>query len=173
MSEGEPAQPTQPSASTEPPGPPRKQRISARALLRRTVDGFEEVLVARVSGSGYSSAGTWTLPGGGVDHGEHPEDSLRREVYEETGLTVEIRRILGVVSRHFTGPSPRGEIEDFHGVHLLYDAVVSSEADEPRVIEVGGTTDAVAWVRVDRLPAITVATVVREALALAETLECP
>ena len=142
--------------------PVRKQRVSARALLRRG----DELLLARVASSGFSAAGTWTLPGGGVDHGEHPEDSLRREVYEETGLEIEVRRILGVVSRHFTGPSPRGELEDFHGLHLVYDAVVTSMSDEPRVVEVGGTTDAVGWVPVAKLSSMKVAAVVEEALGM-------
>ena len=30
----------------------------------------------------------WDLPGGGVEHFEEPEDALRREVEEETGLHV-------------------------------------------------------------------------------------
>jgi 8-oxo-dGTP diphosphatase len=150
--------------------PVRKQRISARALLLREHDGRREVLLARVSSTGFSAAGTWTLPGGGIDHGEHPEDSLRREVHEETGLTIDVRRVLGVASRHFTGPSPRGELEDFHGLHLVYDAVVSSPSDEPRVVEVDGTTDAVAWHRVDDVRAgrLRVAAVVTEALGWAD-----
>lgn len=120
--------------------PVRRQRLSVRAVV---VDA-DRVLLARISGAGYSTAGRWTLPGGGVDHGEHPEDSLRREVYEETGLEVDIGPVLGVYSRHFTGVSPSGVLEDFHGVHLLYAATVVSVGD-PRVVEVGGTTDAVAW----------------------------
>jgi 8-oxo-dGTP diphosphatase len=149
-----------------PEEPVRKQRISARALLLRVRDGQQEVLLARVSSTGFSAAGTWTLPGGGIDHGEHPENSLRREVHEETGLTIEVRRVLGVASRHFTGPSPRGDIEDFHGLHLVYDAEVSSPSDEPRVVEVDGTTDAVAWLRVDDVRAgrVRAAAVVIEAL---------
>ena len=31
----------------------------------------------------------WTLPGGGLDHGEDPRDGAIREVEEETGYRVE------------------------------------------------------------------------------------
>ncbi len=34
------------------------------------------------------ASGVWELPGGGLDHGETPEEGLRREVKEEMGLDV-------------------------------------------------------------------------------------
>ncbi|MEZ4702499.1 MAG: NUDIX domain-containing protein [Rhodothermales bacterium] len=38
----------------------------------------------------------WSLPAGAIEPGERPEDALRREVREETGLIVTARAILGV-----------------------------------------------------------------------------
>lgn len=36
----------------------------------------------------------WCLPGGFMEAAEHPEQSAQREVFEETGLEVEISRLL-------------------------------------------------------------------------------
>ena len=58
-----------------------------RVLLVRHVEGDE-----------------WTTPGGMIDPYESPADAAVREVWEETGLAVELTRILGVFGgpRHWT-----------------------------------------------------------------------
>src|SRR5712692_10372883 len=40
--------------------------------------------------------GTWMFPAGFVDYGEHPVESVKREVKEETGLEVTGVTLLGV-----------------------------------------------------------------------------
>ena len=60
-------------------------RVSVKALIKNT-EGY--VLVVK------ENQDTWSLPGGGLDHGEVAEECLMRELYEELG--VRDARILGI-----------------------------------------------------------------------------
>ncbi|GAA3814233.1 NUDIX domain-containing protein [Nocardioides panacisoli] len=120
--------------------PQRHQRVACYAYVERG----DALLLTRISPLGVSP-GTWALPGGGVEHGENPVDTVRRELKEECGLEGEIGELLAVHDVHFTGTAPSGRHEDFHGIHLVHRATVP-DGIEPRVVEEGGTTDAVAWV---------------------------
>ena len=90
--------------------------------------------------------GEWTVPGGQLDWGEHPEDAVRREVFEETGLTADVGPLLGVFSHAFM----RSDERPFDSVHVvgLFYAVTRVEGqlrDEP------GTDHHVEWVHVGQL----------------------
>ena len=124
------------------------QRVAAYALaVRDGVDGAE-VLLTRNSLRG-PHPGAWTLPGGGIDHGEEPREAVVREVREETGLACTPGDVLDVGSTHVEGTAPSGRREDFLGLQVVFAAEVS--AGEPRVLEVDGTTDAAAWVPLSAL----------------------
>jgi 8-oxo-dGTP diphosphatase len=138
----------------------RLQRPAAYAVLS---DG-DRVLLTRLRDSG----DLWTLPGGGIDHGEDPRLAVVREVYEETGLELTPGRLVGVTSRHFTGHSPNGRLEDFHAIRLLYDGSVNG--GEPRVTEVGGSTDAAAWHPVAGLARLNLVSLVAEGLTAIGTV---
>ena len=145
--------------------PARRQRVAAYALCRRG----DTVLLSRISARG-AHPGSWTLPGGGVDHGESPRAAVAREVAEESGLSCVVGELLDVHDLHFSGTAPDGRHEDFHGVHLVF-AVTVTDDGEPRVAEEDGTTDAVAWVSLADVEAGTVPVldVVRHALRRTET----
>lgn len=148
--------------------PPRRQRVAAYAVLSRAAADGEELLLTRLAP--HVSFRGWTLPGGGIDHGEHPRDALRREVLEETGLHAEPVRVLDVYSTHFTGARPDGLVEDYHGIGLIFAAEVRSESldVEPHVLDVGGSTDLARWVPVAEARRLSLAGPARLGLALVE-----
>jgi 8-oxo-dGTP diphosphatase len=145
-----------PVERAEAAGPPKVQRVGAYAL----VPDAGRLLLTRYAGSG-----RWSLPGGGIDHGEQPIDAVYREVREETGLTLADVRLAAVDSVHFTGHAPDGTLEDFHAVRIVYRGIVPTDA-EPAVLEVDGSSDAAAWIPLAELDRYRVTGFVGVALGL-------
>ena len=53
-----------------------------------------------------ADGGRWTLPGGWADVNQSPTESVVREVEEESGFVVEVRRLLAVWDREKQGNPP-------------------------------------------------------------------
>jgi 8-oxo-dGTP diphosphatase len=130
---------------------PERQRIAAYGVC---VDDEGRLLLARAA-PWLTLRGRWFLPGGGVDHGEHPADALRREIEEESGLTVELGPLLDILSDVRVMPDGTS----LHTVRMIYR--VSSWTGTLRA-ELEGTTDAVAWVPKSELATLPLAHYVEE-----------
>ena len=104
------------------------RQVVGAALVR---DG--RVLAARRTAPA-PAAGRWEFPGGKVEPGETPDAALVREVAEELGVTIEVRRWL-------TGSAPIGTSYE------LTVAVATIVAGEPTPAE----HDLVRWLAADEL----------------------
>jgi 8-oxo-dGTP diphosphatase len=124
-------------AVTEPSPARGRTRLGAYGICR---DEAGRILLARLSVLEVD-VGAWTLPGGGVDFGEHPDAAVVRELSEETGLDGEIEEVAGVFSHVYSGSAFAGG-SDLHFIGIVYRMrIVGGELRD----EIDGTTDTSAW----------------------------
>ena len=135
--------------------PRRVVRVGAYGLLTET----NHILLCRISAELPDLAGRWTLPGGGVEFGEHPEAAMIREVHEETGLTVASRGLVDVDSLHIERPA-----QLHHGIRIIYRAEpLAGELTN----EVAGTTDLCQWWPVEETGSLPLVSLARLGIELA------
>lgn len=108
-----------------------KFRIAAYGVVW---DSQGRILLAKASASA-PNPGWWYLPGGGVEHGEHPRDAVVREFGEETGLSVEVERARDA----WSWVTETG----IHNNAVIFDVRITG--GQLRA-EVGGTTEEAVWV---------------------------
>ncbi|MBL7256975.1 NUDIX hydrolase [Paractinoplanes lichenicola] len=119
------------------------RRVGAYGICR---DDSGRVLLARNSHLS-NFPGLWTLPGGGVEQGEHPDAAVVREFGEETGLSVRIDALHAVTADVFRLPG--GDLE--HTDRIVYDVSVTGGSLRAEAL---GTTESVEWVNSDQIASL-------------------
>jgi ADP-ribose pyrophosphatase YjhB (NUDIX family) len=105
------------------------------------VDGPRVLLVKRRNPP---LQGQWSLPGGRVELGETLVEAVRREMFEECGLRVEVGPLVEVLDRIHRDPA--GVVE-YH--YVLADYVCSAE--DPGAAVAGSDAEEVCWASPDEL----------------------
>ena len=119
------------------------------------VDPEGRILLARRGAD--PARGMWDLPGGFVESGEQPDQTVRRELLEESGLEIELTGLLGIwADRYGDGP---------HTLNIHYAARPSGGA-----LVAGSDVAELVWTAPQELPPASDMAFENCALALAEHL---
>ena len=109
------------------------------------VDG-ERVLLARRAYAPWKDA--WGSPGGFCERGEHPIETVEREVLEETGLRVRVTGYLGVWVDEYADESAVPSTDVINVAYYRAEVVGGDERDfDPREVS------ELRWFAWDELPA--------------------
>lgn len=141
--------------------PEPRTRLAAYALC---IDADGRILLCRIA-PGYPATGMWTLPGGGVMFGEHPEAAVLRELTEETGLEGRLDGLL-LVHSTYGPPKPGFGSQPWHGVRIVYRVAITGgelrdEADE--------STDRASWFSLEDAKGLAIVDLVQVVLSAVDS----
>jgi 8-oxo-dGTP diphosphatase len=89
-------------------------RICVKAIILKD----NKVILMKRSNYESANANQWDLPGGRLGIAEIPQKALIREVFEETGLNVEIETCFDC--QYFTFPKSTTEPEETHNIAISF-----------------------------------------------------
>ncbi len=115
-------------------------RFAAYGVIIESRRGSEHILLALWN---ESDRPRWSMPGGGAELTETAEQTIVREVWEETGYTVEPGRLLGIDTHHVPAERRLHGVGPMKAVRAIYGAtIIGGELRH----EIDGSTDEARWI---------------------------
>lgn len=93
--------------------------------------------------------GHWSLPGGAQKLGETVFETAKREILEETGLTIEVLGLIDVVDSIRPDGKDEEKIQYHYTLVDVVAVVADTESDEPVA---GGDAEEAAWLPLSGIP---------------------
>ncbi len=78
----------------------------------------DKIALIRKARGGYK--GKLDLPGGGIEHTELPSETLKREIMEEAGITIDSYELFDVTATNIKWEMEKDLYEDLHHIGILY-----------------------------------------------------
>jgi 8-oxo-dGTP diphosphatase len=135
-------------------------RLAAYAVC---IEGVRVLLARYVPQDGEAN---WTLPGGKVEPGEDPFDTVIREVAEETGCDAVVERLLGVDSRLIPAVDRLPGLPDHQNVGIFYRVRITGGELRP---EPNGDVAESVWTPIPAIAGLRRSSLVDVGLKLAQT----
>jgi dATP pyrophosphohydrolase len=136
--------------------------VSRRPISRTGVYGIamhdQKLLLVKQRKGPHS--GKWELPGGGIEPGETIEGALRREFYEEVGMSFDNMQFFENLTATTEWIDEQGDLYRFHQVGLVYRVTGLSPS------HVTSVEMEYAWIDPKQLAPETISPLVRQIIAL-------
>lgn len=143
------------------------RRVSAYAVITSK----DNILLSKLNRG--PNIGSWNLIGGEIGHGEKPLDALRREIKEESGITiVDPISLLTVLSEQFNYTASENNNVNLHLIGVIYH-INLKEKVICKVDGDGESSDGCQWFKINDLKNEKIVSFVSEALNIIHIASIP
>jgi len=115
-------------------------RTEFRTVVKAITTSKGRVLIGKKEEEDQPHSGEWHFPGGHLEEDENPEEAIKREILEETGLEINVHHIVDVMTFSWDREGEKDSLL------VLYHCEANSKDTEPK-----DDLEDVKWVEPEQL----------------------